>query len=45
MKSARFDIDGKVHVILYASRDIRNGEVLYYDYNAWHDLYPTEHFE
>lgn len=45
VKSARFSINGEVHVILYASRDIKCGEILYYNYNGLHNLYPTEHFE
>ena len=43
--SIRYDIDGKVHVLLYASKIIRKGEVLYYDYNAGSNgTYPTEDF-
>ena len=45
INSARYDIDGKVHVILYASRNIKPGEILYYDYNAGgSQSYPTENF-
>lgn len=43
--SIRYDIDGKVHVLLYAAKTIRKGEVLYYDYNAGSNgTYPTEDF-
>lgn len=44
VKSARFRVDGQVRVVLYANRDIRRGEVLFYDYNAEEKEYPTEHF-
>jgi hypothetical protein len=45
LNSARFDIDGTIHIILYASRKISKGEVLYYDYNAGgYDAYPTDYF-
>ena len=45
LNSARYDIDGTVHVILYASRKIKPEEVLYYDYNAGgSSSYPTENF-
>ena len=43
--SIRYDIDGQVHVLLYASKTIKKGEVLYYDYNAGSNgTYPTEDF-
>lgn len=43
--SIRFDIDGQIHVILYAGKNIRRNEVLYYDYNAGgFEGYPTESF-
>jgi len=45
VNSSRYDIDGKVHVLLYASKSIKKGEILYYDYNAGGSaLYPTENF-
>ena len=43
--SIRLSIDGTVHILLLALRNIKKGEVLYYDYNAGgYDEYPTEHF-
>lgn len=45
VSSIRLDIEGSVHVLLYASKKIKKGEVLYYDYNAGgFSGYPTEHF-
>ena len=41
----KFDIDGRVHVLLYSFRRIKKGEYLYYDYNAGgSSTYPTEEF-
>jgi hypothetical protein len=41
----RFNIDGEVHILLYAIRNIKKNETLYYDYNAGgYDAYPTENF-
>ena len=45
VNSARYDIDGKVHILLYASSKIKKGKTLYYDYNAGgYNAYPTEYF-
>lgn len=44
IKSARFELDGEVRVVLYANRDIARGELLHYDYNGLLNNYPTEHF-
>ncbi|KAK6926042.1 SET domain [Dillenia turbinata] len=44
LKCVRFDVNGESRVLLIASRDIRKGERLYYDYNAYENEYPTEHF-
>ncbi|KAL6541483.1 Histone-lysine N-methyltransferase atxr6 [Orobanche gracilis] len=44
LKCLRFNIDGECRVLLIASRGIRNGERLYYDYNGYENEYPTEHF-
>ena len=45
VRSIKYDIDGSVHVLLYAARTIKKHEVLYYDYNAGgHHTYPTQHF-
>jgi hypothetical protein len=45
VNSARYDIDGTVHVLLYSSRNIKPGEILHYDYNAGgSESYPTENF-
>jgi hypothetical protein len=43
--SIRLNIDGSVHVLLYACKNIKENEVLYYDYNAGgYNNYPTENF-
>lgn len=43
--SIRFSIEGSVHILLLASKNIKKGEILYYDYNAGgYGNYPTEHF-
>ena len=43
--SFRVNIDGSVHILLLASKRIKKGEVLYYDYNAGgYNSYNTEHF-
>lgn len=43
--SLRYNIDGSVHILLLAMRYIKQGEILYYDYNAGgFDEYPTDHF-
>lgn len=45
LQSIRYNIDGEVHVLLYAHKNIKKHEVLYYDYNAGgFNSYPTEHF-
>eukprot|EP00940_MAST-03C_sp_MAST-3C-sp2_P000565 g565.t1 len=45
VRSARFAIDGKAHVLLFAARNIAKGERLHYDYNALDKTgYPTGHF-
>lgn len=45
VKSIRYDIDGQVHVLLYAAKNIKKNDTLYYDYNAGgHEGYPTEQF-
>ena len=46
VNSIRYNIDGSVHVLLYAARTIKKNEVLYYDYNAGgYNAYPTESFQ
>ena len=43
--SLRVDIDGSVHILLLASKRIKKGEILYYDYNAGgYNTYNTDHF-
>jgi hypothetical protein len=38
-------VEGHARVILYAKRNIKSGELLYYDYNAGgFGEYPTENF-
>ena len=45
VNSIRLDINGTVHVLLYAGRKIKKNEILYYDYNAGgYSGYPTENF-
>lgn len=44
LKCVRFDVNGESRVLLIANRDIPKGERLYYDYNAYENEYPTEHF-
>ncbi|KAL4505289.1 hypothetical protein ABPG72_016356 [Tetrahymena utriculariae] len=43
--SVRFNINGESRVILYAKKNIKKGELLYYDYNAGgFGEYPTQNF-
>ena len=43
--SLRVNIDGSVHILLLASKKIKKGEILYYDYNAGgYNTYNTDHF-
>lgn len=44
VRCVRYSINGEARVILIAMRDIRKGERLYYDYNAYYTEYPTQHF-
>ncbi|KAK4480523.1 hypothetical protein RD792_013599 [Penstemon davidsonii] len=44
VKCVRFDVNGECRVLLIASRDIKKGERLYYDYNGYENEYPTQHF-
>ena len=45
VNSIRLSIDGSVHILLIAKRNIKKGEILYYDYNAGgYDSYPTQDF-
>lgn len=44
LRCVRYDINGQARVLLIAIRDIAKGERLYYDYNAYHKEYPTQHF-
>jgi hypothetical protein len=45
LKSIKYDIDGKVHILLYSFKLIKKNETLYYDYNAGGNQgYPTSHF-
>jgi len=34
VRSRRFALDGKCHVVLFTWKDINAGELLHYDYNA-----------
>ena len=42
--SIRVNIDGSIHVLLITMKKIKKGEILYYDYNAALDNYPTNEF-
>jgi hypothetical protein len=45
VNSIRYDIDGEVHVLLYAAKNIKKNDILYYDYNAGgFEGYPTDSF-
>ena len=45
VNSLRMSIDGTVHILLIAKRNIKKGEILYYDYNAGgYNQYPTQNF-
>jgi len=46
VKSALYNIQGSLHVLLYANRTIKKGEILYYNYNAGSfKEYETDKFE
>jgi len=46
VRSGRFNINGQCRIVLYANRNIKKGEILYYDYNAGcFGEYPTQGFE
>jgi integrase len=46
VNSILYNIEGSLHVILYASRKIDKGEILYYDYNAGSfKEYETDKFQ
>ena len=43
--SLKVNIDGSVHILLLASKRIKKGEILYYDYNAGgYNTYNTDNF-
>ena len=44
VKSRRYNVEGECRVILYACRDIKSGEILYYDYNEGGFNYNTNYF-
>ncbi|CAD8095201.1 unnamed protein product [Paramecium primaurelia] len=44
VKSRRYNVEGQSRVILYACRDIKSGEILYYDYNEGGFKYNTNYF-
>jgi SET domain-containing protein len=43
--SLRIIIDGSIRVLLYTTKKVVMGEELLYDYNGFHDEYPTDGFE
>ncbi|WCJ27598.1 Histone-lysine N-methyltransferase ATXR6 [Euphorbia peplus] len=44
LKCVRYNVKGECRVLLIANRDIKKGERLYYDYNAYEHEYPTHNF-
>ena len=44
--SAKVSINGVLHILLIAKKDIEKNEILYYDYNAGakRNNYPTKNF-
>lgn len=42
--SYRMSINGSVHILLVAMRNIKKGEILYYNYNGVYNGYPTQYF-
>jgi len=44
LKTLRTNIDGETHIILHSIKDIKKGEILYYDYNGCENMYPTDNF-
>ena len=45
VNSVKVLIDGSVHILLFTSENIEKGEILYYNYNADANLYPTDEFQ
>lgn len=43
--SLRIIIDDSIRVLLYTTKKVEIGEELLYDYNGFHDEYPTAEFE
>ena len=45
VRSIRFNVKGQARIALYACKNIKAGEILYYDYNeGGFNNYPTEEF-
>ncbi|KAK1441287.1 hypothetical protein QVD17_07133 [Tagetes erecta] len=44
VKCLRFNVEGACRILLVATRDIKKGERLYYDYNGYEHKYPTQFF-
>lgn len=44
LKCVRYNVNGECRVLLVATRDIAQGERLYYDYNGDEYEYPTHYF-
>ena len=45
VNSVKVLIDGSVHILLFTSKNIEKGEILYYNYNGDANLYPTDEFQ
>ena len=43
--SVKILIDGSLHILLITSKNIKKGDILYYNYNADGNNYPTSEFE
>jgi len=45
LKCTRFNVDGRVRVLIYANKNIKKGELLCYDYNGLiPNQYDTQNF-
>ena len=45
VNSVKVLIDGSVHILLFTSKNIKEGEILYYNYNGDGNSYPTDKFQ
>ena len=42
--STKISINGVIHILLVAKKDIKKNDILYYNYNGNANNYPTEDF-